>query len=341
MSSTLPPTVHRMGLQNVRDTLHLALRWRPEDAAVVVYDRQSPMAQILSDLYHEALPDVPWICFDDVVPSEIFAAFDRLKPGDLVVLVQSTSFRLEAFRLRVELFKRGLKVAEHPHLARMTDSAISLYLESLAYDPDRLRPLGARLKEAVASASRAEVRSKDGGILVCSGPFEPASLNVGDYAATKNVGGQFPIGEVFTEAVDLTLLEGRFSLFAYGDKTFTVSSPPSPIVLHVAGGQVVGTENSTPEFESILEQIRTDEGVVWIREWGFGLNKAFSPTRTIADVGTFERMNGLHFSLGAKHAIYPKVNFRRKDGKHHVDVFVDLESFSLGDRTVFENGDWF
>jgi len=330
-----------MGLRNVRDTLHLALRWNPDDEALVVHDRQTPMAQILSSLYHEALPGAPWICFDDVPASEIFEAFDRLKPGDLVVLVQSTSFRLESFRLRVELFKRGLKVAEHPHLARMTDSAIPLYLESLAYDPDRLRPLGAKLKEAVASASRAEVRSNDGGILVCNGPFEPASLNVGDYAVTKNVGGQFPIGEVFTEAVDLTSLEGRFSLFAYGDKTFTVALPPSPIVLHVAGGQVVGTENSTPEFESILEQIRLDEGVVWIREWGFGLNKAFSPTRTIPDVGTFERMNGLHFSLGAKHAIYPKVNFRRKDGKHHVDVFVDLERFSLGDQTVFANGDWF
>jgi len=339
--TSIPPAIRAMGLRNVRDTVHLALQWRPDHEALVVYDRQSPMADLLADLYHEACPSAPWICFDEVSPSDIHAAFDRLKPGDLVILVQSTSFRLETFRIRVELFRRGLKVAEHPHLARMTDSVIGLYLESLAYDPDRLRPLGARLKFAVAQANGASVRSKDGGLLLCNGPFEPASLNVGDYAVTKNVGGQFPIGEVFTEAVDLGKVEGRFSIFAYGDPTFTVAVPPAPIVLHVEGGQVVAADRSTPEFDSLLERIRIDETVVWLREWGFGLNKAFSPTRRIPDVGTYERMNGLHFSLGAKHQIYPKVNFRRKDGKHHLDVFVDLDTFALGEQTVFSDGDWF
>jgi hypothetical protein len=320
--------------------LRLALEWRPGQAALVVHDRQSEMARVLADLYREACPEAPWICFDESPPSDIYAAFDALQPGDLVVLVQSTSFRLEAFRLRVELFRRGLKVVEHPHLARMEGPAIALYLESLAYDPDRLRPLGANLKQAVAQATRGEVRSADGGTLTCHGGYEAASLNVGDYAATKNIGGQFPIGEVFTEAFDLESVEGRISIFAFGDKTFTVAVPPRPIALIVQGGKVIGTEHSTPEFDGILEQIRADEGVVWLREWGFGLNKAFSPTRIIPDVGTFERMNGLHFSLGAKHHVYPKAHFRRKDGKHHVDVFVDLDTLVLGDWTVFERGDW-
>lgn len=104
--------------------------------------------------------------------------------------------------------------------------------------------------------------------------------------------------------------------------------------------QVVHAEHSTPEFDEILDRIRADEGAVWLREWGFGLNKAFTPTRRVPDVGSYERMNGLHFSLGAKHAIYPKANFRRKDGRHHVDVFVDLESMALGDQVVFFDGDW-
>lgn len=329
-----------MGRDNVRDNLRLALEWRPGQAVLLLFDRQSEMARVLTHLYQEACPDATSICFDEVPPSSLDAAFDGLRPRDLVVLVQSTRFRMEAFRLRVELFRRGLKVVEHPHLARMTGPHIPLYLESLAYDPDRLRPLGANLARAVAQAARGEVRSADGGVLTCRGGYERASLNVGDYAATKNVGGQFPIGEVFTEALDLEGVEGRFSIFAFGDASFTVAVPPRPIVLHVKGGKVVDTEHSTPEFDAILDQIRIDEGVVWLREWGFGLNKAFSPTRIIPDVGTFERMNGLHFSLGAKHQIYPKVNFRRKDGKHHVDVFVDLDALVLGDRTVFERGDW-
>lgn len=336
----IAPEVFQMGLANVRGLLHLALEWQPGQTALVVHDGQSEMSRLLAALYHEACPEAMRIGFDETPPAEIHAAFDRLHPGDLVVLIQSTSFRLEAFRLRVELFRRGLKVVEHPHLARMTGPQIPLYLESLAYDPDRLRPLGRGLKDAVAQASSGVVRSSDGGILTCHGGYEVASLNVGDYAATKNVGGQFPIGEVFTEALDLESVEGRFTLFAFGDKNFTVALPPKPIVLHVSEGKVLGTEHSTPEFDAILEQIRADEGVVWLREWGFGLNKAFSPERIFPDVGTFERMNGLHFSLGAKHQIYPKANFRRKDGKHHVDVFVALDTLSLGDRTVFANGDW-
>ena len=61
---------------------------------------------------------------------------DLLKPSDLVVLVQSTSFRLDAFRIRIELFKRQLKVIEHPHLGRMSGHEIEYYIDSLAYDPE-------------------------------------------------------------------------------------------------------------------------------------------------------------------------------------------------------------
>ena len=44
---------------------------------------------------------------------------EQLVPGDLAILIQSTNFRLDAFRIRVELFKRAIKVIEHPHLSRM------------------------------------------------------------------------------------------------------------------------------------------------------------------------------------------------------------------------------
>jgi hypothetical protein len=320
--------------------LRLALDWRPGHGTLLVTDRDSEMARILDDLYREACPGAAVLRFAEASPDEVEAAFAARRPGDLVVLVQSTRFRAEAFRLRVELFRRGLKVVEHPHLARMEGPALALYLGSLAYDPDRLRPLGSRLGEAVARAERGEVHGPGGETLRCRGGFEPASLNVGDYTLTKNVGGQFPIGEVFTEARDLESVEGSVAIFAYGDADFRVAVPPRPIVLHVRAGRVVDTDHSTPEFDAILERIRADDGAAWLREWGFGLNKAFGPDRIHPDVGTFERMNGLHFSLGAKHQVYPKPGFRRKDGKHHVDVFADLDTLVLGERTVFERGDW-
>lgn len=336
----LPPKIWEMGVRNVGDTLRLAMEWKPSEPVLVVFDRQSPLARVLADLYGQVSADARTLCFDEVEPSAIFSAFDALSPGQLVVLIQSTSFRLEAFRLRVELFRRGLKVVEHPHLARMVGPHLIRYLESLAYDPARLRPLGRFLQAAVGAASRSLVVSRGGYALRCHGPLEPASLNVGDYAATKNTGGQFPIGEVFTEAVDLQAVEGRLSLFAFADRDFTLALPDRPIVLAVREGQVIGAENATPAFDAVLEQIRQDEGTVWLREWGFGLNRAFAPDRIVPDVGTFERMNGLHFSLGAKHAVYPKPGFRRRDGRHHVDIFVEAERIVLGDTTVYADGDW-
>lgn len=340
LQESIDPAVFQRGLENVRGMLSLTLGFEPGQTALVVHDDQSTLSRVLAEIYHEACPEARRVRFDADDPAALHAAFDTLVAGDLVVLVQSSRFLMDAFRIRVELFRRGLRVVEHPHLARMTGKAAGLYLESLAYDPRRLRPLGAALREAVAEASTGLVVSRGGGELRCRGGFEPASLNVGDYSGMKNAGGQFPIGEVFTEAVDLASVEGRFSLFAYGDRSFTVAVPPRPIVLHVHGGRVVRAEDSTEEFDAILEGIRADEGVVWLREWGFGLNKAFGPDRVIPDVGTFERMNGLHFSLGAKHQVYPKPGFPRKGGKHHVDVFVDLDSLRLGDRVVFARGDW-
>ena len=79
---------------------------------------------------------------------------------------------------------------------------------------------------------------------------------------------------------------------------------------------------------------------VWLRELGFGMNRAFSQERTVCDVGTYERMCGIHLSLGAKHGVYKKINFRRGDTWHHVDVFAVTKLVYLDDQVVYENGAW-
>ena len=85
---------------------------------------------------------------------------------------------------------------------------------------------------------------------------------------------------------------------------------------------------------------RADEGVVWLRELGFGLNRAFTRQRIVRDIGTFERMCGIHLSLGAKHGIYAKPGFKRDQGKHHVDVFAATEAVWLDDACVYHDGAW-
>ncbi len=66
--------------------------------------------------------------------------------------MQSTNFRLEAFRIRVELFKLGLKVVEHVHLSRMPGIQGEHYIDALAYDPAYFRGVGRALKGRIDAA---------------------------------------------------------------------------------------------------------------------------------------------------------------------------------------------
>ena len=327
--------IHLRGLLN--EVFHHTYQHR----AVVVYDTGCLLSNILSQGYKRALPDAIFIDFNAQTPDGILCVLNSLQAYDFVALVQSTSFRLDAFRLRVELFKRQIKVIEHPHLSRMSDADASNYIDSLDYDSLYYRGIGNKLKHKLDTANSAELDSGDGDILIYSSPFESAKLNIGDYSQMTNTGGQFPIGEVFSEAQDLRALNGRVKIFSFGDVTYKLNYPDAPITIIIEYGQIVDCENSTQAFDQILSNIRRDEdGVVWVRELGLGLNRAFTKTRTVGDTGTYERMCGIHLSLGAKHGIYGKPGFKRRDGRYHVDVFVDTHSFKLDDEIVFRNDAW-
>ncbi len=317
----------------------LAIEHSPAQSAIVVWDGQCDLALALTEAYRRCLPDATFIDFDSLAPEAVRAAFERLAPGDLVVLIQSTSFRLDAFRIRVELFKRSLKVVEHPHLSRMPGVEALLYIDSLAYDPAYFRGVGNALKARIDIAQTGVIDSGGEQLLFASG-FEPAKLNVGDYRNMHNVGGQFPIGEVFTESKDLEAVNGRVRIAIFGDTAFAVNKPAHPITLVVSKGRIVDAIDSTPEFDRVLANIRADEGEIWLRELGLGLNKAFTQDRTVSDIGTFERMCGVHLSLGAKHGSYTKPNIKKAAARHHVDVFAITESFTLDHEVIYRDGAW-
>jgi hypothetical protein len=323
--------------KNVHDILTQAICHT--QAAIVVYDEQCGLTMALAHAYRRCLPEAVFISFDEMAPEAIRARLMELAAGDLVVLIQSTSFRLDAFRLRVELFKRALKVIEHPHLSRMPGDEGVLYIESLAYDPVYVRGVGHALKERFDRA-RVGVISSGGEQLIFSDGFESARLNIGDYSQMNNVGGQFPIGEVFTESKDLEALNGRVRLSSFGDTAFLVNIPSKPITLVINRGCVVDVIDSTDEFDVVLAQIRADEGAVWVRELGLGLNRTFTQNRIVSDIGTYERMCGVHLSLGAKHGSYNKPQIRKAAAKYHVDVFAITELFTLDDDVIYRDGLW-
>lgn len=324
---------------HLRDVLSLAIMHGSAQSALVVYDTRCALAAGLAEAYRRCLPNADFVDFDAVAPDAVLTAFARMQEGDLAVLVQSTNFRLEAYRIRVELFKRGLKVIEHPHLSRMPGEQALYYIDALAYDPAYFRGVGYALKERIDRA-RGGVIDSGGEQLVFGSAFEAAKLNIGDYSEMKNVGGQFPIGEVFTEAQDLEAVNGRVRIAVFGDTAFRVNRPPQPITLAVERGRVVAAIDSTPDFDQVLANIRAGEGEVWLRELGFGMNRAFTRERMVSDIGTYERMCGIHLSLGAKHGVYSKPGIRRAEARYHIDVFAVTESVRLDDVVVYSDGAW-
>ncbi|MES1988930.1 MAG: hypothetical protein V4440_13040 [Pseudomonadota bacterium] len=343
-SSGLATDIAGIAESNINELLTHVFKHAAPHNAVVVFDTRCELATTLTQAYRRCMPDAQFIDFDQHTPDAVLEVLSGLAASDLVVLVQSTNFRLEAFRIRVELFKRGLKVIEHPHLSRMVGAEVGYYIDALAYDPVYFRGVGEQLKAII---DQAQCGCLDSGgdqfpdaRLMFGSAFESAKLNIGDYSEMQNVGGQFPIGEVFTEALDLEAVHGRVRIFAFGDTQYRVNRPDKPITLIVENGQVVATEDSTPQFDTVLANIRADEQVVWLREIGFGLNRAFTKDRAVSDIGSYERMCGVHLSLGAKHGVYGKPNFKRGDGKYHIDVFAVTERVTLDEQVVYHDGAW-
>ena len=305
---------------------------------LVVYDDEHELTTILVEALKKTLPQAEFVLFSTVTPEEIRTRFDNLHEGDLVVLIQSTNFRLNEFRLRIELFNRNLKTLEITHLSRNTPDQYETLINALAYDPEYYRPLGKSLKAMLDTVDNVEVHG-DGVVLRYEGGMEDAKLNIGDYSGMKNVGGTFPIGEVFTEAKDLTKVNGSLKIFAFAGEDHKVKLF-TPFTAHVTEGILTAGEDAPEEFRKLLLLIAEDEPVT-VREFGLGLNPAMGKHALVNDITAFERMKGLHLSLGAKHSVYSKPGFKKKHSRYHVDVFVDVSTMSADGKIFFENGEYF
>lgn len=324
---------------NVTDILNLSLEHDPDlHQALVVFDTRTGLTDILTAAYRAALPAAEFVDFDTVTKEDIIQKFDTLQEHDLVVLIQSSSFRLDDFRIRLHLFSRKLKVIEHLHLYRNDESVWDVYVNSLEYDPGWYRVMGPKLKSRLDAASQLEIHGGEA-VLKLNGPLEPAKLNIGDYTGMSNIGGTFPIGEVFTEAQDLTDLNGSFYVYAFANQDFTISLH-EPFRVDVAYGLIVSYADNTPDdFKEILKVVGGYERLI-IREIGFGLNRAITKERFIADVTAFERIIGVHLSLGEKHSVYKKEGMSTSKSKFHVDLFLVTDQIQADGQVLFEAGQY-
>ena len=322
--------------KNLTEVVRDAICLKDSEQALVIFDDEAPLTKILVEGYRRALPHGDFLDFATTTSEQVLARINALKVGDAVILVQSTNFRLNEFRLRIELFNRGLKTIEHMHLSRMSEDQFETYIDTLAYDPNFYRPLGNALKVKLDAASEIVVECA-GTKLTYAAPMEDSKLNVGDYSDMKNVGGTFPIGEVFTETQDFDAVNGDALVFAYANSDHYVQIV-EPFRVHIEKS-ILTAPDAPEEFQKILDLIRADEDII-VREFGLGLNPAVGKHALINDITAFERMRGLHISLGEKHTIYPKPGLKRKTGRYHIDIFIDIERILVDGEPIFKDGNY-
>ncbi|MEK7453091.1 MAG: hypothetical protein AAB614_02540 [Patescibacteria group bacterium] len=325
--------------KHIRDIIRLSIEHKPTEKALVVYDTRYGLTNILTEAYRIALPDARFIDFDTISKEDIITVFNELAPNDLVVLIQSSNFLLDAFRIRLHLFQKKLKVIEHMHLHRNTEDVWNVYVNALEYDTAWYRSVGPKLKAKLEKIEMLEIKSGEITLTV-KGGVEPPKLNIGDYTGMENIGGTFPIGEVFTESKDFAKMNGSCMIYAYAGSDFCINMH-EPFRVDIKDGLIVGWAENTPEsFVNIINIVKQYESPL-IREIGFGLNRAITREHYLQDITAFERIFGLHLSLGEKHSVYKKSDITTHKSKFHIDIFPVVDCVLADGEIIFNGSEYF
>ncbi|MBC7406237.1 MAG: hypothetical protein H7230_02080 [Candidatus Parcubacteria bacterium] len=336
--------LQRKADQNIKDILELSLKHHLDSKlqkTLVIYDNQTTLAHILTEAYRCNLLGADYIDFDTSSQIDLIHKFNTLGPGDLVALIQSSNFRLNDFRIRLYLFNRGIKVIEHMHLHRNCQSTWPMYIDSLAYDIEYLTSQSHSIEQALLSAKSLTISYNNQSCLVDS-PLEIPKLNIGQYDAMANIGGTYPIGEIFTESQNLQAINGRIWVYAFANSAFEVELAPSPFWLEINNGIITNWDPTTPpSFVTVLNKVQKSESLL-IRELGFGINRAFSrrPELLIKDITAFERICGMHMSIGHKHSVYKKSGYPTHKARYHIDIFIQADIIETDTQVIWEGLDY-
>ena len=308
---------------------------------VLVYDTQSYLSKIIWESYTknmQSFKDARIYIFEEHEKTELKDMLLSLPEDASVFLVQSTSFRLDDFRIRLNLNNAWVGCLEHAHLWYMKEDQIENYIDSLEYNTPYYEMLSDKMKDIFEMWDTLEMKTKDGSVLRAEWWFEEMKRNTGDYTNKRRWWG-FPIWENFTEALDFERVNGCFSVYAYPDETFQVQFC-EPFRVEIKNSILTCNDEKCPsEFMQILEKIRLGEGwKVFVRELWFGMNTWISKEKRLSDVGAFERVSWFHLSLWKKHNIYRKKFHKDITQRFHIDIFPDVESIAVDGKLIFAEG---
>ncbi len=242
-----------------------------EKKVVLVYDIESKLSKILWESYAENLISFSWkerdawkaerveiIIFWDIKKEELKEKLMSLEADSTVVLVQSTNFRLDDFRLRLNLKNQWVWCIEHNHLWYIRDTEIENYADAIEYRTPYYVELSNKLKERFDKADELVIVSKNWEKLICTWWFEDMKQNTWDFGERIRA-WSFPIWENFTEIKNFDNFNWKVGIRAYPNMTFEVQFTEI-FVIEIKESRIVDYSDNTPkEFIEIVEKIKTWE----------------------------------------------------------------------------------
>jgi aminopeptidase len=313
-----------------------------ENKIVLVYDEDSKLSKILWEAYKNSLEKYSELKIEIIIFLEnekeiLKEKLMTLEIDSTVILVQSTNFRLDNFRLRLNLKNAWIWCIEHNHLWYIRDSEIENYADSIEYRTPFYIDLSNRLKENFDNADKLEIFSKNWDKLLIEWGFEDMKQNTWDYWERIRA-GSFPIWENFTESSDFSKVNWKLSIRAFPNMQFEVIQP-EVFTVEIKESIIVWYSDNTPEwFIELVEKIKLSEDwECFVRELGFWLNPWITWDRTLNDVNACERIMWFHMSMWKKHQIYRKKFHRKIMQRYHIDIFSDVDYILLDWKRILED----
>jgi len=330
--------------ENCKNILIHNYKISKENKIVIFYDKNTSLSELLLNGYSEVLSKLnfqfEYYDFYSLEVEKVLDITSKLNLNDLVILLQSSSFRVSSYRWRNLLHEMGLKVIEHAHMEKILITEYENYIDSLTYDLEHYLTANKFLRDKLSKSNSLKIISGEGKIVEFSGPFDEIIDNLGFFENKKNYGSRFPVGEILTESLDLSNLNGEIVVYAFPNMEQCLEIV-EPFSCFIKDGIMI-SHKGPKKFDDLYKLIKTEneEGLVFVRELGLGLNRHIKKGRRIGDSLSYERIEGVHFSLGMKHGIFEKKLWPKYGKKFyqrfHIDVYLDVKEIFVNEEKIYD-----
>lgn len=323
-------------------TLQLNNEILKNNKTILIFDSNSKLSKLISDWY---ISNLKWKYNSEIYEfsedkSEFFKEMLlNLNKNDTVILVQSTNFRMENFRIRILLQQKQIACIEHNHLSYIKEDEYETYLKSIWFDFEKIDLLSKKFKNLIDNWDTLIINSSWAKFKI-SGWFEDMKRNSWIYDLTSRY-ATFPAWENFSEAKIFENVNWELYIKSFPGFDFVVRHLDDPFKITIKNSIITDYSKNTPtDFIEVYDKIKQSEGEVMIRELWFGLNPEISFENRLNDVNAFERMQGFHLSLWKKHNIYRKKLDKNTVQRYHIDIFPVVDSILLDWAEIY-NQKWF